>query len=345
VSSWTNARARTFTVALLVLLAVLVLAGIPRVPLVALSPGPTFDTLGAVQGQTVVTVSSRPTYPTSGRLEMTTVGVTDQLNTYDALRAWFDPRKELVPRAAIYPPGKSAQQVEQENTAQFTTSENDAEVAALTYLHQPVKVVVGPLSANAPATGVLKEGDQLLSVKGQQVTSPAQVSQILTTTRPGDRVAVSYQRGDGPVTQGMVTVGARPDGPQGFLGITPEGQPLDPNQIVIKLGDIGGPSAGLIFALAVIDKLTPDDLTGGKVIAGTGTIYPTGQVGPIGGITLKMLGARQSGATVFLVPAANCAEAAAHPPPGLQLVKVTALADAVDALTAVKQGRPAPACP
>jgi Lon-like protease len=342
--SWTDTRGRTFSVALLLLLAVIVLAGTVQVPLVALSPGPTFDTLGAERGQTVVTVAGRPTYPTSGRLEMTTVGVTDNLKGFDALRAWLDPLEELVPRAAIYPPGKSAQQVEQENTTQFTNSENDAEVAALTYLKQPVKVVVGPLTVNAPAAGVLKHGDQLLSVKGQQVTSPAQVSQILATTRPGDRVAISYQRGDGPVMEGIVTVGSRPDGPQGFLGITPEGEPLDPHQIEIKLADIGGPSAGLIFALAVVDKLTPDDLTGGKVVAGTGTIYPTGLVGPIGGITLKMVGARQAGATVFLVPAPNCPEAAAHTPAGLRLVKVSALADAVDALTALNQGRPVPDC-
>jgi PDZ domain-containing protein len=344
VSSWTDARTRTFSIALLVLLVLVVLAGTVRVPLVALSPGPTFDTLGAHQGQTVVTVEGRPTYPATGRLEMTTVGVTEELKAFNALSAWFDPQEELVPRAAIYPPGKTAQQVEQDNTAQFTNSETDAEVAALTYLKEPVKVVVGPLSPNAPAAGVLKEGDELLNVKGQQVTSPFQVSQILTTTRPGDRVAVSYQRGDGPVVQGTVTVGSRPDGPQGFLGITPEGQPPHPNPIVIKLGDIGGPSAGLIFALAVVDKLTPDDLTGGKVVAGTGTIFQTGQVGPIGGIALKMIGARQAGATVFLVPAANCAEAAANAPAGLQLIKVATLADAVDSLTALKQGRPAQGC-
>lgn len=329
---------------MLVLLAVIVVAATVRVPLVALSPGPTFDTLGAVRGQQVVTISGRATYPTAGHLDMTTVGVTDDLKGFDALRAWFDTQSELVPRALIYPPDKSAQQVEQENTTQFTTSETDAEVAALTYLKEPVKVIVGPLTPNAPAGGVLREGDQLLSVKGQQVTSPAQVSQILTTTRPGDHVAVNYQRGDGPVMQATVTVGSRPDGPQGFLGITPEGQPLDPHQIVINLGDIGGPSAGLMFALAVIDKLTPDNLTGGTFVAGTGMIYPTGQVGPIGGISLKMIGARRAGATVFLVPAANCAEAAAHPPPGLRLIKVTALADAVDSLTALKQNRPVPSC-
>jgi PDZ domain-containing protein len=197
---------------------------------------------------------------------------------------------------------------------------------------------------------VLKEGDQLLSVKGQPVTSPGQVSQILTTTRPGDQIPVSFQRGDAPATQGTVTVGARPaiagrpDGPQGFLGITPEGRPADPNQIVISLGDIGGPSAGLAFALAVIDKLTPDDLAGGKFIAGTGQIGPTGAVSPIGGIPLKMIAARHAGATVFLVPAANCAEAAANTPAGLQLIKVTNLSDAVDSLTALKQNRPAPSC-
>jgi len=240
--------------------------------------------------------------------------------------------------------------VEQENTTQFTDSENDAEVAALSYLHEPVKVVVGPLSAGAPAANVLKEGDQLLSVKGQPVTSPGQVSQILTTTRPGDQIPVSFQRGDAPATQGTVTVGARPaiagrpDGPQGFLGITPEGRPADPNQIVISLGDIGGPSAGLAFALAVIDKLTPDDLAGGRFIAGTGQIGPTGVVSPIGGIPLKMIAARHAGATVFLVPAANCAEAAANTPAGLQLIKVTNLSDAVDSLTALKQNRPAPSC-
>jgi len=175
-----------------------------------------------VHGQTVVSVSGRTSYPTTGHLEMTTVGVTDNLKAINALSAWLDPNEELVPRAAIYPPGKSDRQVEQENTAQFNDSETNAEVAALSYLKEPVKVVVGPLSVNAPAAGVLKEGDQLLSVKGQPVTSPGQVSQILTSTRPGDQVPLSYQRGDGPAVLGTVTVGARPDGPQGFLGITPE---------------------------------------------------------------------------------------------------------------------------
>jgi PDZ domain-containing protein len=344
VSPWTNTRLRTLAIGVLVLLALVGVAGTLPVPLVALGPGPTFDTLGAVGGKPVVNVTGRPTYPTTGHINMTTVQVFDGLSAFNALRFWASDQNELVPRAAVYPPGKSNDQVQRENTAQFNDSENNAEVAALTYLKQPVRVTVGSLIPGAPAAGVLKEGDQLLSVKGQEVVSPAQVSEILTTTRPGDQVPLSYRRGDGPVVEGTVKVGVRPNGPQGFLGITPEGQPLDANQIVISLGDVGGPSAGLAFALAVIDKLTPDDLAGGKFIAGTGEIYPTGLVGQIGGISLKMIAARQEGATVFLTPAANCAEAAAHTPAGLKLIKVTTLSDAVDSLMALKQGRPTPEC-
>jgi PDZ domain-containing protein len=337
-------RSQTFVIGLLVLLLAGLVAGLVQVPLVALGPGPTYNTIGDVGGKPVVTIAGRPTFPTTGHLQMTTVGVTDDLRALTALKAWVDPHEELVPRSAIYPPNKTNEQVQKENTAQFDQSENNAEVAALTFLKQPVKVVVGPLTAGAPAAGVLKEGDQLLNVKGTDVSSPEQVRQILMTTRPGDDVAIRYQRGAAPPVDGAVKVGSRPDGPQGFLGISPEGRPMDANQIVISLGDVGGPSAGLLFALAVIDKITPDDLAGGRFIAGTGEIYPTGDVGPIGGIRLKMLGARQDGATEFLVPAANCAEAAAHTPDGLHLIKVATLSDAVSALRAMKAGQPVPGC-
>lgn len=337
-------RTRTLVIGLLVVIVVGVLAGTIRVPLVALGPGPTFDILSDVDGKTVVTVTNRPTYPTTGHLNMTTVAVTDGLTAITALRFWADSDRELVPRAVIYPPGKTDQQVEQENTRLFTDSENDAEVAALSYLNEPVKVVVGPMTPDAPAAGVLKEGDQLLTVQGRQITSPAQVSQILTTTKPGDKVEVSYLHGDGPPRTGTVTVGARPDGPQGFLGITPQGEPADPNQILISLGDIGGPSAGLPFALGVVDKLTPGDLLRGRFVAGTGEILQTGAVRPIGGISLKMIAAKRAGATVFLVPADNCAEARSSAPEGLELIKVGYLADAVNSLNELNEGRTPARC-
>lgn len=339
-------RTRTLTASLFVLLLGGLVAVLVQVPLVALGPGPTFDTLGEVNGKPVVSIVGRPTFPTSGHLNLTTVAVTDGLTALTALRFWVDPRRELVPRAAIYPPGKTDEQIEQENTRQFTDSETKAEVAALSYLKQPIKVVVDEMGATAPAASVLLVGDQLLSVDGTLVNSPGEVSELLTRTRPGQQVRIGYRRGDAAPTEGTVTVGARPpspdggapDGPQGFLGIVPGASPIQPDEITISLGDIGGPSAGLAFALAVVDKLTPGELTGGRFVAGSGEIDAGGQVGRIGGIPLKMIAAREAGASVFLVPAGNCAEAGPSAPAGLQLIKVATLADAVDGLTALNQG-------
>lgn len=334
------------------LLVVLVVATTVRVPLVALGPGPTFNTLGEVDGKTVVTVNGRPTYPTTGHLNMTTVSVTDGLTAVNALQFWLDPRHQVVPRAVVYPPGQTDAQVTQANNEMFSDSENNAEVAALSYLHEPVKVVVGLVVPNAPAGSLLHVGDQLLTVNDQPVTSASQVNALLKQTRPGDRVPITYQRGNAPPAQGTVTVGVRPgdrpggapDGPQGFLGIVPQGEPINPNQITIALDDVGGPSAGLMFTLGVLDKITPANLADGRFIAGTGTIDENGNVGQIDGIPLKMIGARDAGATVFLVPAPNCAEAKRTAPAGLQLIKVATLSDAVNSLNALRAGRPVPGC-
>ena len=117
-----------------------------------------------------------------------------------------------------------------------------------------------------------------------------------------------------------------------------------PFKITISLSDIGGPSAGLMFALAVVDKLTPQDVNGGMAVAGTGQIDDQGNVSPIGGIPFKLVAARSAGATVFLTPADNCSEAMTHVPAGLRLVKVTSLASAVKELADLTAGRPVPGC-
>jgi len=114
--------------------------------------------------------------------------------------------------------------------------------------------------------------------------------------------------------------------------------------VEIGLKDVGGPSAGLMFALGIIDKLGRESLTGGRAIAGTGEITAEGVVGPIGGIPQKMLGARESGATVFLVPADNCEEAKKARHDGLQLVKVGTLKEALDALKALREGGTPQSC-
>lgn len=335
---------RTSTLVSAVLLVVLlaVLGTTLKVPLVALGPGPTFDTLGSVDGTVVVSVEGRPVYPTTGHLNMTTVSVIDGLTALAAIGFWVSGGYGVVPRSTVFDTGKTAEQVQQENTQEFTSSEINAKVAAMDLLHVPTRVLVAALVPGSAAAGVLQVGAELVMVAGKAVDTPASVSAALAGTAPGQTVDVSYRFG-GEQHDAQVVLGASPDRNQGLLGVVPGIEPRD-GDITIKLGDIGGPSAGLMFALAVVDKLTPDELTGGRFVAGTGVIDAAGVVGPIGGIRYKMRAARDAGATVFLVPTDNCAEAAANDPAGLRLIRVTTLPSAVRALESLRADTPTPAC-
>jgi PDZ domain-containing protein len=273
---------------------------------------------------------------------MTTVAVADGLTFVDELRAWAAGSRQVVPRTQIFPPGKTDAQVRDENTQQFSTSETNAEQAAMTELAIPTRVVVGGLVPESAAAGALQVGDELVAVSGRAVGSPAAVVDALAGTTPGQNVTVTYRR-SGQERSADLALGASADRTQGVLGVRPAVEPRS-GDIKISLGDIGGPSAGLMFALAVVDKLSPGELTGGRFVAGTGAIDAAGDVSPIGGIPFKMQAAHDAGATVFLVPDDNCAEAAANAPTGLQLVRVTGLADAVHQLEALDAGAPVTPC-
>jgi Lon-like protease len=337
-------RTWTLLVSLGLAMALGLLGALATVPYVALRPGPTFDTLGVVAGKTVVDIKGIPTYPTSGHLNMTTVSVVDNVTLYGALALWIAGSSELVPRDEIFPPELSEQQVETQNRQMFRDSEANAKAAALRYLGYPTKVVVGQLVPHGAASGKLVVGDRLLTVDGVEVRSAQQVVGQLTDSRPGRPVQVRFQRGDSPPQEVVITLGAGAQPGRGYLGIGLTERPDVKFGITITLGDIGGPSAGLMFALAIVDKLTPGALTGNTFVAGTGEIAPEGQVGPIGGIPLKMIRAREVGATVFLVPAGNCTEAVQRAPEGLRLVRVGALADAVHALDEIRAGQQPPGC-
>ena len=244
----------------------------------------------------------------------------------------------------MYPSGQTRQETDAENTRQFTQSETDAQTAALRYLGYPATVAIGSVSPGSPAAGRLASGDRVLAVDGRAVTSPADVVTAVGTSRVGQTVVVRVLRAGAPVDVPVVA-GARPGDPaRGFLGVTPTAQVDSPAAVSISLADVGGPSAGLVFATAVVDKLTPGDLTGGRTVAGTGTIDADGKVGPIGGIRFKMDAARHDGATLFLVPAGNCAEARPEAPAGLTLARVADLRDGVAALDAERAGRTPTPC-
>jgi Lon-like protease len=319
------------------------LGGIGTVPYVAFGPGPTYDTLGSVDGQTVINIVGHDTYPTGGRLNMTTVSVGTDLTLFAALGRWLSGRYALVPREEVFPPNRTEDQVQQEQAKAFQDSETFAETAALAYLKYPLQVIVNRVLPDAPAQGKLAPGDTLIAVNGHRVSGAEQVREALADTKPGQLVQVRYQRG--PVTStATVTLGSRSDRQNGFLGVEPANEPDVPFTINIRLADVGGPSAGLMFALAIVDKLTPGELNGGTFVAGTGEITSDGEVGPIGGIPFKMIAAREAGATVFLVPADNCVEAKQRAPDGLRLVKVQTLTDAVTALDTLRAGGTPPPC-
>jgi PDZ domain-containing protein len=313
------------------------------VPYVALGPGPTVDTLGKSDGKPIIQVTGHETSTSRGHLNLTTVSVNDGLDLGTAVRLWINDDVAVVPREFVYPPDRSPRQTDKQNAEEFAQSQSSAETAALRELGYPVLVTVEGLTTDSPSAGKLRVGDVITSVDGKPVTSRANLFARLFARAPGDTVTVGYRRGSDHGTVRVVAGKAPDDSERALLGVNVGQKQPHPFTISIGLEKIGGPSAGLMFALGIIDKLDPADLTGGTFVAGTGTIDEDGAVGPIGGIPQKLVAARRAGATVFLTPAANCAEAAARIPAGLRLVKVTSLDDALGALRQLREKTGSPA--
>jgi PDZ domain-containing protein len=340
---------RTLTLyisAVAVIVAILVAERI-SVPYVILGPGPTLNTLGSDQSRKpLITISGRTVHPTSGHLNMVSItyegGPGHGFNVFTALRAWLDPHEAVVPESEIFAPGQSQQQVTQQDQTEMTGSQQSATAAALTQLHIKYRIHPGVVSVEKglPAYGQLDPGDLITAVDGQAVAGSSQLTTLIKAhaARP---LTVTVQR-DRKTRQVQLTakkVGGRP-----ILGVVVQDQYKFPFAVTIRIGQIGGPSAGMMFALGIIDKISAENLTGGKFIAGTGEITAAGAVQPIGGIQQKMIGARDAGATVFLAPAGNCADTKGAVPPGLRVVKVSTLSGAISALQNLKAGKPVPSC-
>lgn len=331
-------------VALAPIVAFGVLLAVVTVPYVSLGPGPTFPTLGEFDGKEVVDIEGTDVHETKGHLNMTTVSQRDGLTLGQALTLWMSGREQLVPRDLVYPPDKSKDEIDEANTQEFKRSEDSAEYAALGYLKYAPAVTVETVSKDGASAGKLEEGDAIDAVNGTLVSNLEQFQALMEKTKPGDEVILDFRRKKAPPGIATIKLGSAPDKKQGVLGIGVVEAPWAPFTIDFHLANIGGPSAGLVFSLAVIDKLTTGDLTADKFVAGTGTINADGKVGSIGGITHKILAAHEAGATVFLVPADNCDEAKSAHEDGVDLVKVENLEGAVDALKALSAGGEAPHC-
>jgi PDZ domain-containing protein len=344
-------RVRTLLIAGVLFVALFILSLTMPVPYVVLTPGPTLDTLGTDgAGHQIIVIQGKASNRTTGHLNLTTVGIlSNSLTAFDALKAWLRSDEVVVPRSAVYPPGQSDQQTNAQNTQDFTASQDNGTAAALCELHYPKGFGVLKVNTDGPSHGVLQPGDFFKTVDGKPADTSAKLAAVLSHETQGKTVRVSIVRSAKPRSL-AVTLGKPLKGRTGgSLGVTVADGCLAPFTIDLGLGNqIGGPSAGLMFALGIIDKIGPNDLTGGRFIAGTGEIDPNdpqaGKVDPIGGIQLKMIAARRKGATVFLAPAGNCDDVRKATPHGLQVVKVSTVHEAVQDLLKIQHGQSVPGC-
>jgi PDZ domain-containing protein len=313
------------------------------VPYVQLEPGPTYDTLGQDDDQRdVIEISGASTSESEGELRFVTVGVQPRLTLVEALLGWWRDDDAVVPRELVYPPDQTQEQVEERNAEDFANSQSAAEIAAMEFLQKPMVVKVDQVPDDSPAKGKLQADDVITSIDDVPIASDVQLLETIRAKPVGSTVSMGITRSGVPQTV-QVTTFAGEDGAS-RIGFRPK-IGWDPIVLDIPIEGIGGPSAGLMLSLGIIDKLQPEDLTGGHVIAGTGTIDRAGAVGEIGGVPQKLDGAKAAGATYFLTPTGNCAEAVANDPGGLTLVQVSSLSEALTALAAIRSGEQPVLCP
>jgi len=309
-----------------------------QLPVVALTPGPAEDVLTRIKIE-----DSTPAYDSKGKLYLTSVGIDDDVRFYEALLDLANRDVELRPRAELFPQGEGDQQVDRENVELMDESKTVAKVVALRELGYQVKpsaVLVRDVVKGTPAVGRLEAGDRILRVDGHTVASIDQVRAAITSHHTGERVAFLVDRNHTP-TSVEVRVAAADGQPRVGVELTERYENL-PLKLTIETENIGGPSAGLMFALSIIDRLTPADLTGGRRIAGTGELSMDREVLPIGGVAEKLVAARRQGATIFLIPKDNCPDVHGRVPAGLRLVRVATLDDALRFLR--QPNLPAPGC-
>ncbi|WP_337005954.1 MULTISPECIES: YlbL family protein [unclassified Microbacterium] len=325
--------------------ALLVLTFLPS-PYVIQRPGPVYDTLGTAADKDgdevpLISIEGAETFETAGTLDLTTVQVVGNRERtpswFELALAWMDSSRAVVPLDSVFPEGVTTEQRDERNATLMVDSQHEATAAALNELGYDTgaQVVVVDALADSPAQGILEADDVITAIDGTAVTSATQLREAIQASG-GDAVALTVQR-DGEEQNVDVTPEKHTENgtTTWLIGITLRTDYHFPIDVTIQLDNVGGPSAGMMFALGIIDTLTPGELNGGENVAGTGTIDAAGTVGPIGGIRQKLYGAWDAGATYFLAPAANCDEVVGHVPDGLQVIRTASLDESLAALEVI----------
>ena len=322
--------------ALPLLIGLWVAAAFEPLPYVTYEPGVTIDVLGDEDGKEIIEVDGHPAYRDDGQLRMTTVYVSQPKadnNLFELMHDWVSDEDAVYPYEAVYSRDETVEDNRRQGAAEMTTSQDAATAVALAELgYHVTTVVVADVTEGAPADGRLEKNDEILEVDGAEVDSAQDVVDAVLDSSAGQPVRFVVRR-DGQRREVVVTPERKDGDPQ--VGIQLGSQHDFPFDVRVNIDpSIGGPSAGLMFSLGIYDTLTPGSLTGGRTIAGTGTVDDSGGVGPIGGIQQKIVGARDAGAGLFLVPPANCDEAVGAPNGDMRLVKATTMHSAREAIEA-----------
>lgn len=319
------------------LLGLFVVVAVQPLPYVTYSPGPTLDILAAPKDKEIVEVSGAKSYRDGGELRLTTIYADqpqDRVTLEELMRAWVDPRQAVYPYDAVYAPDETDESNDAESSIQMVSSQDAAVATALTELGYDVKpeIEVVLVDKDLPAAGLLRVRDIVVSIGGSDITSSQDVVDAVDGVADGEPITFVVRRGGRDVS-----VDVTPEEVDGdkVIGIQLGPGFTFPFEVSVNIGEnIGGPSAGLMFSLAIYDTLTPGSLTGGAVVAGSGTIDATGRTGPIGGIQQKIAGAQDADAEIFMVAADNCPDTAGLDTGDMRLVRVETMHDAVEAISA-----------
>ncbi len=315
----------------IVLVLVIPLGWIINLPYFSASAGPTGDAVDAV-----IVEDDFPVFQPEGELLLLTVSL-QTVNVYEAAVAFFDRKVDLIERELLRPQGETDQQARQRGLQAMERSKDIAVAVALNELGLEETLaegveVVGVFD-ESPAFETLLNGDLVVEMESEPIRTVGDIRRILESRRPGDQVDVTVIRGE-EILPLRLTLHANPDAPdRAMVGISAS----TAYPIKIDSANYGGPSAGMIYTLAVIDLLEEGDLTNGRVVAGTGTISMDGSVGAIGGIRQKLVAAEAAGADVVLVPRDNYDEAITAPV-DVEIVAVESISEAVSYLRQGKTG-------
>lgn len=333
---------QTWTAAVSALLFVLAAAVVAMTPLpyVTYAPGETRDLLGSAGGRYVIEVEGLQTFPTAGSILLTTVNITRPdapVGLPELLYAHGVPDREVFPREFVYPGRSTASEIQARESQELTTSRADASAAALRAAGIDVQQVpmVQSVASAGPAANKLMPGDFVLAVNGQPTATVAAVRGVVEGASVGQSVTFSILRDREALAVTIETAASKTQaGLPVWGGTLVMGYSYAPRITINVDQGLAGPSAGLMMALSVYDLITPGELVGTRIVAGTGSIDGAGNVHEVGGLRQKLAGAEAAGASVFFLPSANCADLVGVSTP-MRIVSVSTLEDTINSLDAL----------